>query len=30
MMDLNDLLVFEKVAALRSFSAAARALELPK
>jgi len=30
MMDLNDLGVFEKVAALRSFSAAARALELPK
>jgi DNA-binding transcriptional LysR family regulator len=30
MMDINDLRVFEKVAALRSFSAAARALELPK
>jgi LysR family transcriptional regulator for bpeEF and oprC len=30
MMDLNDLRVFERVAALRSFSAAARALELPK
>jgi LysR family transcriptional regulator, regulator for bpeEF and oprC len=30
MMDLNDFLVFEKVATLRSFSAAARALELPK
>jgi len=30
MMDLNDLRVFEKVAALRSFSAAARALGLPK
>ena len=30
MLDLNDLRVFEKVAALRSFSAAARALELPK
>jgi DNA-binding transcriptional LysR family regulator len=30
MMDLNDLRVFEKVASLRSFSAAARALELPK
>jgi LysR family transcriptional regulator, regulator for bpeEF and oprC len=30
MMDLNDLFIFEKVAALRSFSAAARALELPK
>ena len=29
-MDLNDLRVFERVAALRSFSAAARALELPK
>ena len=30
MMDLNDLRVFERVAALRSFSAAARALEMPK
>jgi len=30
MLDLNDLRVFEGVAALRSFSAAARALELPK
>jgi LysR family transcriptional regulator, regulator for bpeEF and oprC len=30
MMDLNDLRVFEKVASLRSFSAAARALGLPK
>jgi LysR family transcriptional regulator, regulator for bpeEF and oprC len=30
MMDINDLRVFEKVAAFRSFSAAARALELPK
>jgi DNA-binding transcriptional LysR family regulator len=30
MMDINDLRVFEKVAALRSFSAAGRALELPK
>ena len=29
MLDLNDLRVFEGVAALRSFSAAARALELP-
>ena len=30
MLNLNDLRVFEKVAALKSFSAAARALELPK
>ena len=30
MLDLNDLRVFERVAALKSFSAAARALELPK
>jgi LysR family transcriptional regulator for bpeEF and oprC len=30
MMDLNDLRVFEKVASLRSFSAAARALGKPK
>jgi LysR family transcriptional regulator, regulator for bpeEF and oprC len=30
MIDLNDLRVFEKVASLRSFSAAARALRLPK
>jgi len=30
MLDINDLRVFEKVAAHRSFSAAARALELPK
>lgn len=30
MLDLNDLRVFEKVASLRSFSAAARALGLPK
>ncbi len=30
MLDLNDLRVFERVAALRSFSAAARALGLPK
>ena len=30
MMDLNDLRVFEKVGSLRSFSAAARALGLPK
>jgi LysR family transcriptional regulator, regulator for bpeEF and oprC len=30
MLDLNDLRVFEGVAALRSFSAAARALKLPK
>jgi LysR family transcriptional regulator for bpeEF and oprC len=30
MIDLNDLRVFEKVASLRSFSAAARALGLPK
>jgi LysR family transcriptional regulator, regulator for bpeEF and oprC len=30
MMDLNDLRVFEKVASLRSFSAAARTLGLPK
>jgi LysR family transcriptional regulator, regulator for bpeEF and oprC len=30
MLDLNDLRVFEGVAALKSFSAAARALELPK
>jgi LysR family transcriptional regulator, regulator for bpeEF and oprC len=30
MLDLNDLRIFEGVAALRSFSAAARALELPK
>ncbi|MHB0705076.1 LysR family transcriptional regulator [Roseomonas mucosa] len=30
MIDLNDLRVFERVAALRSFSAAARALGLPK
>jgi LysR family transcriptional regulator, regulator for bpeEF and oprC len=30
MLDLNDLRLFEKVAALKSFSAAARALELPK
>jgi LysR family transcriptional regulator, regulator for bpeEF and oprC len=30
MMDLNDLRIFEKVASLRSFAAAARALELPK
>ncbi|SFO43302.1 LysR family transcriptional regulator [Sphingomonas sp. OK281] len=30
MIDLNDLRVFERVAALRGFSAAARALELPK
>jgi len=30
MIDLNDLRVFERVAALRSFSAAARALLLPK
>jgi DNA-binding transcriptional LysR family regulator len=30
MMDLNDLRVFEKIASLRSFSAAARALGLPK
>jgi LysR family transcriptional regulator, regulator for bpeEF and oprC len=30
MMNLNDLRVFEKVASLRSFSAAARALGLPK
>jgi len=29
-MDLNDLRVFEKVASLLSFSAAARALGLPK
>jgi len=29
-LDLNDLRVFERVAALRSFSAAARALGLPK
>ena len=30
MLDLNDLRVFEKVASLRSFSAASRALGLPK
>lgn len=30
MLDLNDLRVFEKVASLRSFSAASRALALPK
>jgi LysR family transcriptional regulator, regulator for bpeEF and oprC len=30
MLDLNDLRVFERVAALRSFSAASRALEQPK
>jgi LysR family transcriptional regulator, regulator for bpeEF and oprC len=30
MMDLNDLRIFEKVAALRNFSAAGRALGLPK
>src|ERR1700722_7948502 len=30
MLDLNDLRVFERVASLRSFSAAARALGLPK
>jgi LysR family transcriptional regulator, regulator for bpeEF and oprC len=30
MVDLNDLRVFEKVASLKSFSAAARALGLPK
>ena len=30
MLDLNDLRVFERVADLRSFSAAARALGLPK
>lgn len=30
MMDLNSLRTFEKVASLRSFAAAARALELPK
>jgi len=30
MLDLNDLRVFESVASLRSFSAAARALKLPK
>jgi DNA-binding transcriptional LysR family regulator len=30
MLDLNDLRIFEGVAALRSFSAAARVLELPK
>jgi LysR family transcriptional regulator, regulator for bpeEF and oprC len=30
MMDLNDLVVFEKVASLASFSGAARALALPK
>lgn len=30
MLDLNDLRIFEKVASLRSFAAAARALELPK
>ena len=30
MLDLNDLRIFEKVASLRSFSAAARALGLPK
>jgi LysR family transcriptional regulator, regulator for bpeEF and oprC len=30
MMDLNDLRIFEKVASLRNFSAAARALGLPK
>src|ERR1039457_6561379 len=30
MLNLNDLRVFEKVSALKSFSAAARALELPK
>ena len=30
MLDLNDLRVFEKVAALRSFAAASRALEMPK
>ena len=29
MLDLNDLRIFEKVASLRSFAAAARALELP-
>jgi hypothetical protein len=29
-MDLNDLRVFERVASLRSFSAAARALGAPK
>lgn len=30
MIDLNDVRVFERVAALRSFSAASRALDLPK
>lgn len=30
MIDLNDLRVFERVASLRSFSAASRALDLPK
>jgi len=30
MLDLNDLRVFEKVASLRSFAAASRALEMPK
>jgi len=30
MLDLNDLRVFERIAALRSFSAAARALGMPK
>ena len=30
MLELNDLRVFERVAALRSFSAASRSLDIPK